>query len=172
MDGSYNPIGRVDNVSLRSVTNSQSEMLFPLDPIPGKSALWELDESPLIGIEARYPEESNNGTLMQFYANNLYCDHVVELSTYFTISLIPTSISKFPILLYRSEVVGNTSSPKWSAFTIPTKYLSSPSHQTLEFVCYAFRFNHKNDVQLGKSSFTFAQLLSGQVSKFMVDIYL
>lgn len=99
MDGSCNPIGRADEVALRRIVNSPSEILLPLDPIADRPALWDLDESPLLGVEARHSDGSNNGTVLQFHASNLHSDHVVQLSTYFTISLIPSSISKFPVSL-------------------------------------------------------------------------
>jgi hypothetical protein len=59
--------------------------------------MWELDESPLIGVEARHPESSTNGTLLQFQATNLHSDHVIQLSTYFTMSLVHSSTSKFSV---------------------------------------------------------------------------
>lgn len=96
MDGSCNPIGRIDDIGLRTVINAPGEILLPVDPL-STHPLWDLDESPLIGIEARYPEGSTNGTVMQFHANNLHSDHVVQLASYFTISLIHNSIKKFPV---------------------------------------------------------------------------
>jgi hypothetical protein len=167
MDGSCTPIGRAHEIGLRTIINSVSETLLPIDPMPNKP-LWELDESPLLGVEARHQDASTNGTLLQFHATNLHSDHVAQLSAYFTLSLIPNSIEKYPTLLYRSETVPNSTHPKWREFTVPTKYMSTASHQVLEFACYAFRYNHKSDVLLGKTTCTFTQLLNGSVSKFML----
>lgn len=96
MSGSCNPIGHVDNLGLRTIINSATDVLLPIDPME-RQAMWELDESPLIGIEARYPESTTNGTLMKFHATNLHSDRVMQLSTYFTMSLVHNSTSKFPV---------------------------------------------------------------------------
>lgn len=147
MDGSSNPIGRVNDIGLSTLISSSSEVLLPLDPVSKRSALWELDESPLVGVESRCSESSANGTLIQFQATNLHSDKVVQLFTYFTISLIPHSTNKFQVhieslfwclvqfqtLIYRSEIASNSSSPKWREFVVPTRYMATSSHSVIEF---------------------------------------
>jgi hypothetical protein len=94
-NGQCTPVGGVD-VNLRSIVNSKDEVLLSVDPY-GDRPLWELDDSPMIGVQAECGETSTNGTLLQFHASNLHSSDVVILEPYFTISLIHNSISKFPV---------------------------------------------------------------------------
>ncbi|KAI6181151.1 VWFA domain-containing protein [Aphelenchoides besseyi] len=164
-----NVIGSV-SAGLRSVVNAPSEILLPLEP-SGDPLHWDLDESPLLGVEAVPPESSKNGTILQFHAHNLHADGIANLAPYFTVSLMHNSIKKFPTLLYRSEVpTADTNSPIWKEFIIPTKFLSLSSQTLIEIACYSFRNNHTEDIFLGKFPVTFMQLLNGTITKFMLHV--
>ncbi|KAI6221275.1 VWFA domain-containing protein [Aphelenchoides fujianensis] len=154
-EGGRTEVGSV-SVGLRSIPS-------------GDRPLWDLDESPLLGVEAITPESSKNGTLIQFHAHNLHSEGVHQLAPYFTLSLMHNSTKKFPTMLYRSEVhTADPHSPKWKEFIIPTKFLSTSSQSVIEVAVHSFRFNHAEDVCLGKFTVTFVQLLNGSLTKFML----
>lgn len=165
-------------VELHSLVLSPCQLLLPMES--RGSAVWDPDDNPLLGVSCDPAPSAASATEIQLRGSNLHSDQVVTPAPYFTLSLVPNSVDRFPVgalpraqplqtLLYRSEVAYNNASPKWNAFTLPSKYLSSPQ-AVLQVSCYHFVHNRAEDVLVGRFTATFFQLLNGSLgNKFMVS---
>ncbi|CAD5219140.1 unnamed protein product [Bursaphelenchus okinawaensis] len=158
-------VGGVET-GFRDLVMSSGQLYLPLDSADGN---WEADDSPLLGINVTESEQVINGTVIQLRANHLNVDEVINPAPYFVLNRIQSSIDSFPTLLYRSELVPNSTHPKWNQFTVPTSALTTIKPSILEIAVYHFIHNKAEDYLVGKFTITFFQLLNGSLgNKFML----
>uniref|UniRef100_A0A914ECL1 C2 domain-containing protein n=1 Tax=Acrobeloides nanus TaxID=290746 RepID=A0A914ECL1_9BILA len=154
---------------LFNILSSNGQMSIPIlsDSLkPG----WSLNSAPLLNVSIDAPETSRNGTILQFHGSNLNPNNGFLTAPYFTLSLLPNDERETKAsLLYRSEIVHNTDSPKWQEFLIPTKFLSSSSESALEISCYNYNTNSE-DTLTGKFTTTLFQLLrgAGSINRYLL----
>ncbi|CAI2350591.1 unnamed protein product [Caenorhabditis sp. 36 PRJEB53466] len=158
----YRAILYVINSSTNTVMGSMGSADFDLSmmfacggrlslPIPSPLATVSLE------ITAKVPDYYSQFIRLRFSGNHIHSPDGLPLQLYFIVS-IPAEGRH--IMLHKSEMIRETKSPEWAAFSVPLFLLNYFNESSVQIFVYNYTPNH-NDSLIGHCTTTLTQLQRG-----------